>query len=215
MIIKLSILVCTTPKRTGDGTLNDLIVELERQANGLPVEVLYLGDLANDNAMEIGEKRNALEAIKRGLYRTSADDDDIAAANYVNALLAVIESEEDPDAICFRVRNAAHGIIKEKETYFSTTFKHGDRGTHYERTPNHVMCVRSSIANQVKFAPISHGEDTMWANDILPLLTSEIQIPEVLYTYKADIAKSEAFRRNMEGGRTIRQTKGVMDVGVG
>ena len=55
----------------------------------------------------------------------------------------------------------------------------------YERYPNHLNCIKASIAKQFKFPEKNHGEDTDWATQIHKsgLLKSEYQIDDVIYYY--------------------------------
>lgn len=56
----------------------------------------------------------------------------------------------------------------------------------YERYPNHLNCIKASIAKQFKFPEINHGEDTDWATQIFNsgLIKTEHYIDKVLYHYQ-------------------------------
>lgn len=55
----------------------------------------------------------------------------------------------------------------------------------YERYPNHLNCIKSSIAKKFKFPETNHGEDTDWATQIHKsgLIKTEHYIPEIIYYY--------------------------------
>ena len=56
----------------------------------------------------------------------------------------------------------------------------------YERYPNHLNCIKSSIAKQFKFPEINFGEDTLWADKVFKsgLIKTEHFIDKVIYHYK-------------------------------
>jgi hypothetical protein len=56
----------------------------------------------------------------------------------------------------------------------------------YERYPNHLNVIKSSIAKQFTFPEINFGEDTDWATQINKsgLLKKEVYIEEIIYYYK-------------------------------
>jgi hypothetical protein len=56
----------------------------------------------------------------------------------------------------------------------------------YERFINHLNCVKKSIANEIKYAEISHGEDRKWSEDLMKsgLIKTEYYIDSVLYHYR-------------------------------
>jgi len=55
----------------------------------------------------------------------------------------------------------------------------------YERFPNHLNCIKSSIAKQFIFPEKNHGEDTDWATQVhrSGLIQTEHYIKEVIYYY--------------------------------
>jgi hypothetical protein len=64
-------------------------------------------------------------------------------------------------------------------------YKTVDNPVKYERYPNHLNCIKSSIAKQFKFPEINHGEDTDWATQIFNsgLIKTEHYIDSVMYHY--------------------------------
>ena len=65
---------------------------------------------------------------------------------------------------------------------YSTT----DNIIKYERFPNHLNCIKKSIANQITYPEINHGEDTDFAHKLYAsgLIKTEHYIDNVLYHYK-------------------------------
>src|SRR5665213_3420706 len=92
--MKLSILICSLQKRLNQLAL--LAEHLQKQAEGKPVEILWLGD---NKTMSVGEKRNKLLAMAKGDYVCFVDDDDWVADDYIESILK--GAEQKPDCICF------------------------------------------------------------------------------------------------------------------
>jgi glycosyltransferase involved in cell wall biosynthesis len=131
----------------------------------------------------IGGKRNALLTWARGKYVAMIDDDDRVSDNYIDLLMEGIKKDVD----CCSLK----GIItfdgerpKEFWHYLGCETYH-ETPEAYHRFPNHLNCIRASIAKQFKFPEISHGEDTDWATQLKRsgLLKTEHRIDEVIYFY--------------------------------
>ena len=183
--MKLSILIPTISRRKQlfDNLLFSLNEQIETGLNG--VEILHDGN----DFDSIGEKRNRLLNMAHGDYVCFVDDDDSVCENYIALLLQGIAT--NPDCIALK------GIITEDgqdPQYFEhsifykryeTTNRTYPTGTKYLRYPNHLNCIRSSIAKQFKFPETNHGEDTDWATQIhnSGLLMHEYNTEKVLYFY--------------------------------
>lgn len=185
---KLSILICSLPSRLKDFSL---IEEVTKQANGLPVEVLYLGD---NWKKPTGVKRNILKMAmsgERGLY---ADDDDEISPDYVSELLAAHEENPNVDVITYNVWISQNGGPKEP-VHYSIEFRHDKNGVGvYYRIPNHLMAFRKDLLQSVDFQPITMGEDATWARAIKHKVNRQHYIDKYLYTYHANIATSESLK---------------------
>jgi hypothetical protein len=183
---KLSILLCSVPSRLKEFST---IEEICRQARGLPVEVLYLGD---NNTVPTGEKRNFLKKIAIGRYVGYADDDDNVHADYVNELLAA--TELDKDVITYNVYITQNGKPKEP-VYYSLEYPHDRNGNGvYYRIPNHLMFYKREIAMMADFPPITMGEDSAWAKQVRKFANSQHHIDKFLYTYIANNKTSESIK---------------------
>lgn len=182
--MKLSILICHLPDRKA--YLGNLLEILNIQKDAFPegyIEIL-IDDHPTDN---IGLKRNRLLKQSKGEYTCFIDDDDRVSLIYIpllfNGLLTGVDccsltgeiTEDGKNPLLFE-----HSI-KYKEYKTNTPYK----AIRYERFPNHLNCIKASIAKQFKFPEKNHGEDTDWATQIYKsgLIKTEHYIPEVIYYY--------------------------------
>ena len=172
MKIKLSILICTLPNRDAE-----IIKELHRQAEGEPVEILYLGD---NKKRTVGQKRNDLLRLAQGEYVVFVDDDDEVSKGYVKEILQALGP--NPDCVSFGVV-IRENFNKGKPVKFGTAYDDADMGTHYQRAINHLMPVKRSIALKVMFPEKSFAEDADYAIRLKPLLVTEVKITRTLYWY--------------------------------
>lgn len=178
--IKLSILIPSLVSRRK--MLDELLVDLNAQKTS-EVEILVYED---EKDRSIGEKRNQLLEWANGEYLCFFDDDDKPSKNYIKNLMEGIGKDVD----CCSLR----GIITfdgETPELFEHSIKYKEYKTTdnpimYERYPNHLNCIKSSIAKQFKFPEINHGEDTDWATQIhnSGLIKTEHYINDVIYHYK-------------------------------
>ena len=177
--MRLSILIPTLTDRIE--SFNKLYHSLNTQATD-EVEILVLSD---SGEATIGTKRNLLLEAAKGDYLCFTDDDDLVSSDYVETLLKAIESE--PDCVSLR------GVITwkgENPEIFEHSIKYDsykttDNVIKYERFPNHLNCIKSSIAKQFKFQEKNFGEDTEWAIQLKDsgLLKKEIFVDKILYHY--------------------------------
>jgi glycosyltransferase involved in cell wall biosynthesis len=193
--MKLSILVPTINKRLE--LLKSLLNEFEKQIGGdliiskteklrvmtfNDVEILiYSGD-----SETIGNKRNYLMQSAKGEYLCFFDDDDMPSEDYIKELLKGIESVAD----CISLRgimttNGSNPEVFEHSLKYKS-WRTTKNEIKYERYPNHLNCIKSNIAKQIKFPEINHGEDYDWSKKLHEsgLLKSEYYTDKVLYHYK-------------------------------
>ena len=180
--MKLSILIPTLTDRIE--SFNKLYHSLNTQAND-EVEILTLSD---SGEATIGTKRNLLLEAAKGDYVCFVDDDDFVSSDYVETLLKAIESE--PDCVSLRGVITWKGenpeIFEHSITYHAYhTNENRVASVKYERYPNHLNCIKASIAKQFTFPEWNHGEDTDWATQIYNSgkLLTEVRIDKVLYHY--------------------------------
>jgi glycosyltransferase involved in cell wall biosynthesis len=148
------------------------------------VEVIFFED---ERGLSIGHKRNVLKDLANGQYLAFIDSDDRIGPNYFKRILEGIDIGVD----CCSLR----GIITEdgvNPLVFEHSIRYNEYRTNpegmpvrYERYPNHISCIKSSIGKQFKFPDINHGEDTDWATQIhrSGLIKTEYYIDEIIYYY--------------------------------
>lgn len=180
---KLSILICTIPSR--QASFGRLITELRSQMLVYAPEV---GIISNASAeLSIGAKRNWLLDKADSDYVAYIDDDDMIFENYIDLLMHAAYSDCD----CASLK----GIITfdgKGDKVFEHSIKYKEWRTvvgkevTYERYPNHLNMIKSSIAKQFKFPEINHGEDADWSTQIHKsgLLKKEFYIPDIIYYYR-------------------------------
>lgn len=190
----LAILICHTPDRYDFmKRLSDILdPQLQKHKNN----VICISD--DSRYKSKGQKRNDLveRAVNAGAkYFCFVDDDDRLSNNYLELLITGIHKGTD----CCSLK----GIITEdglNPQTFEHSIKYKEYKTNpegstirYERFPNHLNCVKTSIAAQFKFPLGRHefgdanfGEDTAWATALFKsgLLKSEHYIEQVIYYYE-------------------------------
>ena len=181
-MIKLSILICTIPSRKDFLKRLLGVLDIQRRPD---IEII----ISDSPVYTIGYKRNWLKDQAKGVYLQFIDDDDLVAPNYIDLQMVGINKGVD----CCSLR----GIITEdglNPQIFEHSIKYGIYKTitdslpgevRYERYPNHLNCIKSSIAKQFAFPEKNHGEDTDWATMIHQsgLIKTEHYILEVIYYY--------------------------------
>ena len=178
--MKLSILIPTLPER-GHHLQN--IQRLLCPQLTDEVEIIYDD---RPRAIATGIKRNDMIARASGEWVCSVDDDDEVSSTYVADILEALKS--NPDCVTFEGWMTTNGgayvqwIIKLGEKYEARTDPDGV--TRYYRFPNHLVPIRKSIAERVKFPPIWQGEDYQWAVQIQQFLKTSVHIPKLRYHYK-------------------------------
>lgn len=179
--MKLSILIATIPQR--QPLFVKLMADIERQASGHPVEVLY--DAAPKGAMSIGAKRQALLERASGDYITYVDDDDGVADTYVSDILKAIEG--GPDCVGFQIE--VHGMGGVRMASASNRYERWEEnvdGFDYVRTTYHKTPVRRDHALAIGFKDMRFAEDHDYSMRLKAsgLLHGEAYIRKVLYIYR-------------------------------
>lgn len=144
------------------------------------VEVIILVD---EKQNTIGYKRNELLKYASGEYVAFVDVDDRINENYFSLLLAAIETKPDCCSL--------NGIITTdgcNPKYFTHSLRYKnwyEESNIYYRPPNHLNCIKSSIAKAFIFPNLSNGEDKDWSMQIAEsgLLKTEYEIQETIYFY--------------------------------
>ena len=181
--MKLSILICSIQSR---GQLyTQLTACLWKQYNGLDIQMITEVDRGE---MSIGHKRNLLLDRATGDYLCFIDDDDIVSSDYIEKIMKALESNPDCCSLTGVITwNGERPEIFEHSIKYSAYKTNDDKSPiKYERYPNHLNVIRSSIAKQFRFPEINHGEDTDWATQIYKsgLLKTEAEIKGIIYHYQ-------------------------------
>jgi glycosyltransferase involved in cell wall biosynthesis len=190
MSLVLSVLVCGTPRRL-ESHATPLIRKLEKQADGLPVEILYLLD---NKKRSVGYKRQALLDIAKGDYVSYVDDDDDVADNYVSAILEGAKFGSDVVTFdqCADI-NGAVGLIRFGLGQPNEAFKPGGIAL---RGAWHVCAWKRSIAQTAKFPDLMDGEDWRWAEQLCLKATTSTHVDAVIHLYRFRSATTEATGMN-------------------
>lgn len=183
----LSILIPSLPER--EASLNELFIRLTGQI-GDTVYADNIEIIIDDKPGTIGTKRNRLLQKSTGMYVAFFDDDDLPGKKYIDVLIKGIATNPDVISLVGTMTTDGanpeafeHSIIHKKyETLEGVKFP----DIKYLRYPNHLNCIRASIAKQFRFKEINHGEDTDWATQIFNsgLLKQEFRSREVVYFYQ-------------------------------
>ena len=180
--MKLSILICSLESRAN--YLERLLKILQPQI----VEGVNISVATDAGQYSIGRKRNDLLQSAIGEYVCFIDDDDLVSNNYVSCILEGIDKGVD----CCSLK----GIITEdgkNPQVFEHSIKYNAYKTNpegypvrYERFPNHLNAIKSSIAKLFLFPEKNHGEDTDWATQVHKsgLIEKEHYIEEPIYFYE-------------------------------
>jgi glycosyltransferase involved in cell wall biosynthesis len=163
-----------------------LAAAISEQIGNSPVEHLVLFD---NRARSIGAKRQALVDIARGKYIAFVDDDDDVSGDYVERLLAALET--NADVITFKQRAIYNGL--ESEVHFGINNQDGPfaPGGITLRAPWHVCAWRRERVADCLFAESNYGEDLVWCHQARKRIRTGHHIDAVLHTYRHD-AKTTA-----------------------
>lgn len=183
--MKLSILICTVPSRIDD-FFPSILKKLDKQAELKDVEILYLGD---NKKRTVGQKRNDLLALAQGKYVVFVDDDDDITDDYVAEILNGTNS--DADVINFHVMCSVNGGEYRRVDYDASFTRNSNKPTHYERQPNHIMCIKKELAIKAGFPKKNVGEDDEFAKRLSRLLKTQAFIEKTLYYYNFSHQTSE------------------------
>lgn len=179
---KLSILIPTITEREEqyDSLYSELIMQI---GNNIDIEICPLKD---NREMSIGEKRNKLLEMAKGEYVAFVDDDDAVSENYIALLLQAVESGCDCASLkgVYYVDGVKDGVFEHSLKYDKWETVDGE--IKYLRFPNHLNCIKSSIAKQFKFPEKNFSEDFDWSTELHKsgLLKTEHYIDEVIYYYR-------------------------------
>lgn len=183
--MKLSILIPTVRSRIW--VLPPLLDEIDRQARGLPVEVLALYD---NKVHTVGAKRNKLIHSASGLYLAFVDDDDWIETDYVASILERIEDRPAPEVVVFDQLLTVDGGSP-KLCRYGFDFVPIETETEWRGKPAHTHAWAEWIPRKHRFPDLTIGEDRKWAMNACREVTVQARIPKVLYHYRRSTTGSE------------------------
>lgn len=196
MAFQLSILIPSIPER--QHALGLLETEIDRQRNGLPVELLpNVTPRRTAGGPNIPMKRNQLYEMATGKYSVQIDDDDMISADYIEHVLRACENGMDCityDVKCIEspeVTTRARISTEYDDWYHKGVKTHYGNGDvidygkyNYLQAPYYKVPILTSLCRRVKLNEKLHwGEDADFMRRLRPLLQSEVYIPEELYIY--------------------------------
>lgn len=175
-MVKLSILICHLPNRA---KIFQRLMRILNPQLSTKVELCVHDQVS----ITIGEKRNNLLQEAKGEYVAFIDDDDWVSNDYVSLLMEGINKGVD---CCSLIGEITFDGKNPKKFIHSRFYSHYfEDGNVYYRPPNHLNCIKSSIAKQFSFTNKNHGEDTDWAMQICraKVLKTEHKIEKTIYHY--------------------------------
>ena len=179
MTPRLAILLPTVEARAK--LFAQLHTHITAQAAGKPVEVLVACD---NKEISIGKKRQNLLEQATGDYVCYIDDDDWVADDYVDSILAALES--GPDCVGFLITCTTNGRNPRK-AIASMRYKdwcENRDGYAHCRSPYQKTPVRREIALAVGFPDLRYAEDRVYSRGITARIKTESFVPKVLYQYR-------------------------------
>ena len=190
--MKLSILIPTVRSRI-DRTLPLLLDEIERQARGLPVEVLALYD---NKVHSVGVKRNKLVQAATGLYLAFVDDDDWVDPDYVSLILEHVDVRPAPEVIVFDSILIVDGVFS-KRCVYGVEFAAEETADLWKGKPAHTHAWAEWVCRKHSYPNLTVGEDRKWSMAACREVRVQARIPEILYHYRRSTTQSET--RPVEG----------------
>lgn len=173
----LSILIPSLEKRAG--RLAALLRSIEKQMTP-EVEIIVSMD---GGQKTIGQKRNEMTAAAKGLYVASIDDDDRISPQYISLLLKGIATNPDCCSLVgtYTINGRYPKIFKHSIEYNGWY----EKNNILYRFPNHLNAIRASIAKQMIYPDVRHGEDKSFSEQLQKsgLLKKEYKIEPIIYIY--------------------------------
>lgn len=185
-MIKLSILIITTPSRTEMSlALYDRLLEMVGDKDA---EVLLIFD---NKKRSIGAKREAAKNMSQGKYFLYCDSDD----NLLSIDKIYAACEQDVDVICFKAEcSNADGSTFIVTQRLGNAIEHNtENGVYLDcNRPPFPNCAWASMFKKVKYPDISYGEDAVWVEKCLKTAKTEVFIDEILFKYNFSASGTEA-----------------------
>lgn len=185
-MIDLSILIPTHIRDIHNLTYLSAILNIQAENAGLNIEILTHID---SGILSTGDKSNKLMSIAHGKYLCRFDADDKPTDDYMRVMRDGIRSNAD----CISLRGMLYidGVI---DGIFEHSIKYNQYRTinaregevKYERFPNHLNAVKSSIAKQFTYPNKTISEDTEFATKMYNsgLIKTEHYDSRIIYLYQ-------------------------------
>lgn len=194
---KLSVMLLTIPGRIT--FLQKIIAELDRQAKGYPVEILYFGDNFSNS---VGGKRNKLKSLAQGEYSCWIDDDDWVERSYIKDIMKGIEDK--PDVVTFNDKVFMNNTTTPHHAVHRCVFKlehkkriQDKKNKVYYYLPCHIHPIKHSIVMNYDFPDETYtGADFNWSEKIQKDLKTEHHIDKELYHHRVNITADKKGTNN-------------------
>lgn len=186
----LSILIPTVPKRkkTFDALYRMLEAQRLSLMNPESVEIVTLSD---NGEMMVGAKRNKLLDMAQGEYLCFIDDDDRVFGDYLERILAALETRPDVVGITIFWSDddfkSVRLLVRSLEFHWKNWFSRPTTSTNNITCgrPAHLNPTRSSIAKSVRFPEdVQRGEDAAWSAQVAPKCKTCVTIDPPIYHYR-------------------------------
>ena len=156
-------------------------IELQTKKHGKNIEIITLCD---NKEMSIGEKRQRLYEMAKGLYSWQIDDDDSILKGSIDLVMEAIKKEL---ADCITFKELCIFEDRQEQSSFSLQWKEwADNvgGFDHVRTPFCKTPIKTEICLHAGVKDMRYGEDHQFAKDVYPLLKTETYIDEFIYIYR-------------------------------
>lgn len=182
--MKFEILIPTMPHRAE---------MLERLLSVLKPQLVDGVKITTDDGLgSIGAKRQRMIENATAEYVAFVDDDDMVSADYIQRIMACLESSPDCVGITMHVKIDGKEWIPSPIFKHSLQFRHNYHWHGQERTPHHLCPMRREIALKSRFSDKMWGEDYDFAIGLLPHLVTEAWAGnDPLYFYEYVSKKSD------------------------
>ena len=153
----------------------------------ISIEVLIYVD---GGEMSTGEKSNELMKQATGRYLCRFDADDVPTIYYMDVLAEGIKKNVDCVSLMGMMTTDDSNPEKFEHSLKYSSYRTNENAKYgevkYERFPNHLNCVRASIAKKFRYPDKTISEDTDFATQMFKsgLLKTEHYDPRVIYYYR-------------------------------
>ena len=178
----LSVLICTIRERKV--FFDRLYSKLKNQINKFCLNgIVDIEYICDNRELKIGAKRNMLVQKAKGKYVCFIDDDDDISDDYLKLLVEACKN--DKDCVSLTGQITTNGTNPKRFIHSVMYKEYKEVNNIYFRPPNHLNCIRHSIAKKFTFEAKNFGEDTDWAMEICKsgIIKTETYIDKIIYFY--------------------------------